>query len=209
MGLGSDACCIFSPYTVSDRRSHPSCIARPARYADHSTECIREAYFSLIQKRTARDPSLPGRRQAGTRHFRSWTRGKPIHHLGRVSNVPYPALLRPRIPWRSTGFYESRIALGQLRISDLSSSRQKPPPRGHPERLRRLPDFLVVHSLGGILVKAAIANLVLRRDQKAGAALNKIDALIMMATPQDGSLWFPPFFSWITEDAGPPLTAPY
>lgn len=100
------------------------------------------------------------------------------------------------------GFYEYRTALGRLRIT--RSIKLQTEAAVLADILRDFGDyqkiFFVVHSLGGILVKAAIANLVLRRDQKAGAALNKIDALIMMATPQDGSLWVPPFLSWITED---------
>jgi pimeloyl-ACP methyl ester carboxylesterase len=100
------------------------------------------------------------------------------------------------------GFYEYRTAFRRLRIT--RSIKLVTEAAVLADIIRDLGDYqkiiFIVHSEGGILVKAAIANLVLRKDPRARTALTRIAALIMMATPQAGSLWIPRLFSWINED---------
>lgn len=100
------------------------------------------------------------------------------------------------------GFYEYRTAFRRLRIT--RSIKLVTEAAVLADIIRDLSDYqkiiFIVHSEGGILVKAAIANLVLRKDPRARIALTRIAALIMMATPQAGSLGILRLFSWINED---------
>jgi pimeloyl-ACP methyl ester carboxylesterase len=56
---------------------------------------------------------------------------------------------------------------------------------------------LIGHSMGGLLCKAAIKVLIDRDDQ---ATLHRIKAMFLLATPQSGSNWVPPFLAWITKE---------
>jgi pimeloyl-ACP methyl ester carboxylesterase len=58
--------------------------------------------------------------------------------------------------------------------------------------------ILMGHSMGGLLCKAMIEKLVVRGDRNA---LARIGGLLLMATPQLGSLRVPGFLSWLSFDA--------
>lgn len=68
--------------------------------------------------------------------------------------------------------------------------------------LRNLTDYtsivLVGHSMGGLLCKAAIAHLLKTRQN---SNLSRIDGLILMASPQLGTLRVPSFLGWFSSDA--------
>jgi tetratricopeptide (TPR) repeat protein/pimeloyl-ACP methyl ester carboxylesterase len=57
--------------------------------------------------------------------------------------------------------------------------------------------LLVGHSMGGLLIKAAVRELI---NTNQLDALGKVAGMILMATPQAGSLRVPGFLSWLTVD---------
>lgn len=57
---------------------------------------------------------------------------------------------------------------------------------------------IIGHSMGGLLCKAVIHELILKTDRNT---LARISGLILMATPQLGSLRTPGFLSWFSQDA--------
>jgi serine/threonine protein kinase/pimeloyl-ACP methyl ester carboxylesterase len=56
---------------------------------------------------------------------------------------------------------------------------------------------LIAHSMGGLLCKAAIKDLIDRGDH---TALSRLRGLFLLATPQAGSGWIPPLLTWISKD---------
>lgn len=56
--------------------------------------------------------------------------------------------------------------------------------------------ILIGHSMGGLLCKSAICNILDTDD----TILDKLGALILIATPQLGSLRIPRFFSWFSRE---------
>jgi serine/threonine protein kinase/pimeloyl-ACP methyl ester carboxylesterase len=56
---------------------------------------------------------------------------------------------------------------------------------------------LIGHSMGGLLCKAAIKDLIDRDDPRT---LTRLKGLFLLATPQAGSSWVPPFLAWMTKD---------
>ncbi len=57
--------------------------------------------------------------------------------------------------------------------------------------------FLIGHSMGGLLCKAAIKSLVLNNDRNT---LTRLKGLLLMATPQAGAVWFPSFLNFLSLD---------
>ena len=57
--------------------------------------------------------------------------------------------------------------------------------------------FLVGHSMGGLLIKAMVRELIITNQLDA---LSKVAGVMLMATPQAGSLRVPSFLSWLTVD---------
>lgn len=57
--------------------------------------------------------------------------------------------------------------------------------------------ILLGHSMGGLLCKFAIKDLIDRDDQ---TTLGRLKGLFLLATPQAGSHWVPPFLSFLTND---------
>jgi len=111
----------------------------------------------------------------------------------------FPKESRPEL---DLGFYEYRTAFRRLRFTRSIALKKEAGILA--DIVRDLTDYrkiiLIVHSMGGILAKAAIANLIGRNDPNARTALTKIVGLIMLATPQAGSSWIPPFLGWLTND---------
>jgi tetratricopeptide (TPR) repeat protein/pimeloyl-ACP methyl ester carboxylesterase len=68
--------------------------------------------------------------------------------------------------------------------------------RDLPKRYGRI--VLIGHSMGGLLAKAAIKSLI---DRDNRAALQRIAGLVLMATPQTGSLKMPGFLGALSADA--------
>jgi pimeloyl-ACP methyl ester carboxylesterase len=111
----------------------------------------------------------------------------------------FPKENRPEL---DLGFYEYRTAFRRLRFTKSITLKKEAGILA--DIVRDLTDYrkiiLIVHSMGGILAKAAITNLIGRNDPNARTALKKIVGLIMLATPQAGSSWIPPFLAWLTND---------
>lgn len=113
----------------------------------------------------------------------------------------FPKFLFEDIPYLSIGLYKYRTGLGRLKFWRSISVR---------EESRILSDIirdelsnyktivLVGHSMGGLLCKAAIAHLV---STGARDALSRIGGLILMASPQLGSVRVPGFLSAFSSDA--------
>jgi len=57
--------------------------------------------------------------------------------------------------------------------------------------------ILVAHSMGGILSKVAVKNLIEHNDRDT---LSRLGGLFLMATPQIGSLWVPSILPWFSRD---------
>lgn len=57
--------------------------------------------------------------------------------------------------------------------------------------------ILIGHSMGGVLCKAAIKDLITRNDQ---IALNRLSCLFLIASPQAGSRRVPRILSWLSRD---------
>ena len=57
--------------------------------------------------------------------------------------------------------------------------------------------ILIGHSMGGLLCKSAIKSLIDRDDQNS---LSRLKGLFLLATPQAGSGWVPPFLGGISRD---------
>jgi pimeloyl-ACP methyl ester carboxylesterase len=113
--------------------------------------------------------------------------------------VDFPKEFRPEL---DLGFYEYRTAFRRIRFTRSVTLKKEAGLLA--DLIRDLSDYrkviFIVHSMGGILTKAAIRDLIGRNDPKARDALAKIVGLILMATPQAGSSWVPPFLSWLTND---------
>ena len=111
----------------------------------------------------------------------------------------FPKESRPEL---DLGFYEYRTAFRRLRFTRSITLKKEAGILA--DVIRDLGDYrkviLIVHSMGGILAKAAISNLIGRNDQNARTALARIVGVIMLATPQAGSSWIPPWLAWITND---------
>ncbi|MGA9241684.1 MAG: alpha/beta hydrolase [Silvibacterium sp.] len=107
-----------------------------------------------------------------------------------------------RHPELDLGFYEYRTAFRRLQFTRSIPVKQEAQVLA--DIVRDLKDYrkviFIVHSMGGILAKAAIANLIGRNDPNARAALAKVVGLIMFGTPQAGSSWVPTWLAWLTND---------
>ncbi len=101
----------------------------------------------------------------------------------------------------AVGLYGYRTAAGRLRrSSSLDLEREATiladTVRDLPSTCQRV--IIVAHSMGGLLAKAAIKSLIERHER---GALARIAGLVLMATPQAGSLRVPSFLAWFSRDA--------
>ena len=113
----------------------------------------------------------------------------------------FPKFIFEDIPTLDVGMYQYRTLTGRLHFTKSVSLADES--RVFADLLRdQLVDYgtivLMGHSMGGLLCKAAIHQLVLRGDRNT---LARIGGLILMATPQLGSLRMPGFLSIFSNDA--------
>jgi pimeloyl-ACP methyl ester carboxylesterase len=113
----------------------------------------------------------------------------------------FPSFLFKDIPELDIGLYQYRTAAGRLWFTKSVSLQDEA--RVFADLIRdQLADYetivLIGHSMGGLLCKAAIHELVVRGDRNT---LARIGGLILMATPQLGSLRMPGFMSVFSHDA--------
>jgi pimeloyl-ACP methyl ester carboxylesterase len=113
----------------------------------------------------------------------------------------FPRLIFEDIPQVDIGMYQYRTAAGRFFSTKSVSLHDES--RVFADLLRdTLSGYstivLIGHSMGGLLCKAVIHQLVVSRERNA---LTRIGGLILMATPQLGSLRVPGFLSAFSEDA--------
>lgn len=113
----------------------------------------------------------------------------------------FPRFIFEDLPDADIGMYQYRTAAGRLRFTKSVSLEDES--RVFADLLRnRLAAYgttvLVGHSMGGLLCKAAIHQLATRGDRNT---LARLGGLILMATPQLGSLRVPGFLSFFSSDA--------
>jgi pimeloyl-ACP methyl ester carboxylesterase len=111
----------------------------------------------------------------------------------------FPKFLYDDLPRLDIGVYSYRTALRRIRLwksIEIESEAQI-----LANLLRELIPYryivLVGHSLGGVLAKGAIAYLVTSNQKKV---LRRITGLVLMASPQLGSLSLPRWLSWFSKD---------
>ncbi len=96
------------------------------------------------------------------------------------------------------GMYAYVTGLRSLWLASIELDREA---RVMADILRDAKDYdgiiLVGHSMGGLLIKAAIADLIERLDR---TTLTRIAGVFLLATPQLGSLRVPGFLSWLGKD---------
>jgi pimeloyl-ACP methyl ester carboxylesterase len=98
------------------------------------------------------------------------------------------------------GMYQYRTLLGRLRLSKSVSLEQEAKVFADVirDQLKQYQNIVLIgHSMGGLLCKALIQRLV---EVGGRNALSRIGGLILMATPQLGSLRVPGFLSGLTSD---------
>jgi tetratricopeptide (TPR) repeat protein len=99
------------------------------------------------------------------------------------------------------GLYGYRTAFRRLRFTasidlDREATVCADVIRDLPAHYRRI--VLIAHSMGGLLIKAAVKSLI---DRNERLALARTSGLILMATPQAGSLRVPSFLGSFSRDA--------
>jgi len=111
----------------------------------------------------------------------------------------FPKFFFEEIQQADIGLYEYRTLLGRAKFWKSVSL----PDEAHAfaDIIRDVAQyqniFLVGHSMGGLLCMAAIAHLIDSRQQEV---LSRIGGVILMATPQTGSMRVPTLMSWISKD---------
>jgi len=113
----------------------------------------------------------------------------------------FPRFIFEDIPTLDVGMYQYRTFTGRFRFTKSVSLENES--RVFADLVRdQLAAYdtivLIGHSMGGLLCKAAIHQLVLRGDRNT---LARVGGLILMATPQLGSLRMPGFLSFFSNDA--------
>jgi len=111
----------------------------------------------------------------------------------------FPEFIYDDFPNFDVGLYEYRTSLRRLKFwESVSLSAEAKVLAGI---IRDIKDYQIIiligHSMGGLLCMAAIADLINTRQQES---LARIGGLILMATPQTGSLRVPTFLSWLFQD---------
>jgi pimeloyl-ACP methyl ester carboxylesterase len=127
-----------------------------------------------------------------------------IHGLG-GSRYDYwgemPTFLYSDFPAADLGLYSYDTALKRIRLW-WKSLNLEDEARVLANVLRQLVDYssvvLIGHSMGGLLAKGAIAHLVQVNDRKT---LRRLTALVLLASPQAGSLRVPSWFRIFSPDA--------
>jgi pimeloyl-ACP methyl ester carboxylesterase len=110
----------------------------------------------------------------------------------------FPSLLLADVPSTHVGLYAYRTLTSRLKLAasidlDLEAVVLADTLRDCPyERI-----IMIAHSMGGLLCKAAIKELIDRADV---STLARLKGLFLLATPQAGSGWAIPFMSWISKD---------
>lgn len=137
----------------------------------------------------------------GGKRYATWTHGKLD-----PAKSGFPKFLYEDFDQLDVGLYAYRSLLGRLKF--WKSIPLETEAKVLAARLRQLTDdkggagyrtiLLAGHSMGGILARAAIADLIRQGDART---LGAIKALLLMATPQGGSLRVPRFLSWLTSDS--------
>ena len=113
----------------------------------------------------------------------------------------FPQFLFEDLPEVDVGLYQYRTAISRLHITQSVSLEDEA--RVFADLIRDpLAKYntivLIGHSMGGLLCKAAIHRLIETNDRNT---LSRIGGLILMATPQLGSLRVPGFLSALSYDA--------
>jgi pimeloyl-ACP methyl ester carboxylesterase len=112
----------------------------------------------------------------------------------------FPAFIFADFPQLDVGLYEYRTLLTRLKFwnsVDLQTEAQVFADLIRDELSNYVSVILVGHSLGGLLCKAAISRLV-RNNEKD--ILSRISGLILMATPQLGSMRVPKLLAGLSPD---------
>jgi len=112
----------------------------------------------------------------------------------------FPKFIFEDIPQLDVGLYEYQTLLRRLKF--WKSVPLKAEAKIFADIIRdELSNYktviLVGHSMGGLLCKAVISDLINTQDKDA---LSRIGGLILMATPQLGSIRVPKLFSWFSSD---------
>lgn len=112
----------------------------------------------------------------------------------------FPSFLYQDLAETDIGLYAYRTALKRLRF--WASIELEDEGTVLADMLRDLASdyatiILVAHSMGGILSKVAIKDLIDRNDH---ATLSGLRGLFLMATPQIGSFWVPNILPWFSKD---------
>jgi len=112
----------------------------------------------------------------------------------------FPTYIFADFPEVDVGLYQYRTLLARLKFwksIDLETEAQVFADLLRDELSRYVDIVLVGHSLGGLLCKAAISRLVKNTEKDT---LSRISGLILMATPQLGSMRVPRLLSWLSAD---------
>jgi pimeloyl-ACP methyl ester carboxylesterase len=137
----------------------------------------------------------------GGKRYATWTRKgmKP-------AESSFPKFLHQDFDKLDIGLYAYRTLWGRLRFwksipleqeATVLADRIRDLVRNEDaSRYRAI--ILAGHSMGGILARAAVANLIQRSDR---VALEAIKALFLLATPQAGSVRVPRMLSFLTSDS--------
>lgn len=112
----------------------------------------------------------------------------------------FPAFVFEDMPSADVGLYEYRTLFGRLRFWKSIALRQEAEIFADliRDELRGYASIVLVgHSMGGLLCKAAIARL---HDNNEREALSRVGGLMLMATPQLGSIRVPKWLAWLSHD---------
>lgn len=110
----------------------------------------------------------------------------------------FPELLFTDMPACDIALYSYRTLAGRLKFWRSVPFEQEARTLAGLVRESEYPHVLLVgHSMGGLLIKAVVRELVNTNQLEA---LGKVAGLLLMATPQAGSLRVPGFLSWLTVD---------
>ncbi len=113
----------------------------------------------------------------------------------------FPAFIFEDLPQLDVGLYKYRTLLGRLKFwksVDLRVEAQVFADLIRDELSNYMSVILVGHSMGGLLCKAAISRLVRNNEQDT---LSRISGLILMATPQLGSMSVPKLLAPLSPDS--------
>jgi hypothetical protein len=112
----------------------------------------------------------------------------------------FPSLIFDDLPQVDVGLYEYRTLFGRFKFwksVELETEAQVFADLIRDELSNYVSVILIGHSMGGLLCKGAISRLV-RNNQKD--ILSRINGLILMATPQLGSMRVPKLFARFSPD---------